>query len=138
MLWVVVVLMVLVHYNYNFIPKEMDNIESKEIEMIKNHISKSIKYFSNKEYIKDVKKSLWNFNDVIDFINELSDILKYKVKWIDKKIKLIDSKIDNISENNIRYDITISLHTNWGDHDKFEIQNFIKNNLNDCKILNGI
>jgi hypothetical protein len=122
----------------NFIPKEMDSIESKEIEMIKNHISKSIKYFSSKKYIKNVKKSLWDFNDVIDFINELSDIVKYKVKWIDKKIKLIDSKTDNISENNIRYDITISLPTNWEDHDKFEIQRFIKNNLNDCKIVNGI
>jgi hypothetical protein len=81
---------------------------------------------------------LWDFNDVIDFINELSDIVKYKVKWIDKKIKLIDSKTDNISENNIRYDITISLPTNWEEHDKFEIQRFIKNNLNDCKIVNGI
>ena len=124
---------------FKFKIKQLDKIEYKEIETIKNHILNSIKYYSNnKNYIKDIEISLWN-NDVELFLDKLSDILKYKVKWIDKKIKLIDKKIHNeLNESNIRYDITISLPTNWDDIERYNIDNFIKNNLNDCKIIQGI
>lgn len=124
---------------FKFKIKQLDKIEYKEIETIKNHILNSIKYYSNnKNYIEDIEISLWN-NDVELFLDKLSDILKYKVKWIDKKIKLIDKKIHNeLNESNIRYDITISLPTNWDDIERYNIDNFIKNNLNDCKIIQGI
>lgn len=121
-----------------FITKKLDINEYKELEMIKNHISKSIKYFSNKKYMKNVRKSLWDFNNIDDFIAELSNIMKYKFQWIDKKIKLIDGKINDISESNIKYDLVISLPTNWEDYGRFEIDMFLKENLNDCKIINGI
>lgn len=124
---------------FKFKIKQLDKIEYKEIKTIKNHILNSIKYYSNnKNYIEDIEISLWN-NDVELFLDKLSDILKYKVKWIDKKIKLIDKKIHNeLNESNIRYDITISLPTNWDDIERYNIDNFIKNNLNDCKIIQGI
>lgn len=122
----------------NFIIRKLNIEECKEIEMIKKHISKAIKYYSNKKYIKNVKKSLWDFSNVDDFINELPKIIRYKVKWLVKKIKLINKKIDNISENNIRYDLTISLPTNWVDYRKYEIDMFLKEKLNDCKIIDGI
>lgn len=128
----------------NFKIKQLNDNEYKEIQKIKNHILNSIKYYSNnKKYNIDIEKSLWNDNDMISFLNKLNDILKYKVEWIDKKIKLINSKINDekINENNIKYDITISLPTNWDEHDnmeKYEIDKFIKNNLNDCKNIHGI
>lgn len=129
---------------YTFKIKQLDDIEYKEIEKIKNHILNSIKYYSNnKNYIKDIEISLWNDNDVDSFINKLSNILKYKVDWIDKKIKLVDKKIHdgNLNESNIRYDITISLPSNWTEHEniiKDQINEFIKEKLNDCKIIHGI
>ena len=125
----------------SFILKKTLSIdESNELKYIKNNILNSIKYYStNKKYIKNISKSLWNENNIDIFLNKLSDIVKNKVKWIDKKIELIDSKI--IKDREIRYDETISLPTNWDQHDiwdPFEIQQFIVENLNDCKIIDGI
>ena len=121
--------------------RQLDDKEYEEIKLIKNHILNSIKYYSNnKKYKNDILKSLWNEEDVDLFLKKLSSIIEYKVKWIDKKIKLID-KIPILNESNIRYDITISLPNNWDNHEdveKIEIYNFINKNLNDCKIVNGI
>ena len=47
-------------------------------------------------------------------------------------------KINNLSEENIRYDLTESLPSDWENCTEYYIQKFIKNNLNDCKIINGI
>jgi hypothetical protein len=130
---------------HNFKIKTLDNIEILEIEKIKSHILKAIKYYSNnKNYNKDIEMSLWNDN-IVSFFNKMSDILKYKVKWIDNKVKIIDKKIHdehiNLNEYNIRYDITISLPSNWDEHENiemFKIDEFIKEKLNDCKVIDGI
>jgi len=120
--------------------KKLNDDELKELIKIKNHILNSIDFYStNKKYKKDISKSLWNESNIDIFLNKLSDIVKNKVKWIVKKMKIIDSKI--LKDDEIRYDETISLPTNWDDHEnveKYEIYSFIKENLNDCKIIDFI
>lgn len=117
--------------------KQLTNEEDKELIFIKEHIKKSIEFYTkNKNYKNNIEKSIWNENDNIVFLNKLKDLFNKKVKWIDKKVKLINNKIDE--EKIIRYDQTISLPSNWDEHDindAKEYQKFIKENLNDCKIL---
>jgi len=124
----------------SFSIKKLNDDELKELIKIKNHILNSIDFYStNKKYKKDISKSLWNESNIDIFLNKLSDIVKNKVKWIVKKMKIIDSKI--LKDDEIRYDETISLPTNWDDHEnveKYEIYSFIKENLNDCPIINNI
>ena len=67
------------------------------------------------------------------FLKELKSIIDNRLKWINKKIKLIDSKINE--SKTIIYDEWVSLPTNWDDHDYYdsiEYQEFIVENLNDC------
>lgn len=126
---------------YDFKIRKLNESEYKEIETIKKHILNSIKYYTNNKYYKkNIEKSLWN-KDVELFIEDLSNLLKEKVKWIDKKIKLIDVKLEELNESSIRYDLTISLPSNWDEHeliDKLEIYNFVKQNFNDCPIIDNI
>jgi len=120
------------------IKNDLNEEESEELNLIKQHILGSIKFYTtNKEYKKNISKSLWNENDNNIFLNKLFDLVKVRIKWIDKKLKLIDSKFNKP----ITYHETISLPSNWDDHDlndRWEYYNFIKENLNDCKIIDGI
>ena len=116
----------------NFTIKVLNNEEENELNYVKKHISGSIKHFTtNKNYKKDISKSLWSKNN-IDFINELSDLIKIKIKWIDKKIKLIDNK------SIIDYSETFTYYGDLDDYKYMKASIFIKENLNDCPIINNI
>lgn len=116
----------------NFKIKNLENDENIELEYIKKNILASIKYFSiNKKYEKNIKNSIWTKNN-IEFLNNLSFIIKDKIKWLDKKIELIDSKLK------INYNETFTYFGELNDYKYLESYNFIKENLNNCPIINNI
>ena len=104
------------------------------------HIKNSIKFYTNnKKYSHDINKSIWSLDNNEIFLNELKSVINNRLKWIRKKIKLIDSKIED--SKIIRYDEWVSLPTNWDDHDFYDnivYQNFIIENLNDCPNIDNI
>lgn len=116
----------------NFKIKELDSDESNELEYVKKHILGSIKYFTNnKNYKKDIKSSIWNKNNE-DFLIGLSNLIKYKLKWIDKKIKLIDSK------KMIDYSETFTYYGDLEDFKYLKFSLFINENLNNCPVIDNI
>ncbi len=116
----------------NFKIKELDSNEANELEYVKRHILGSIKYFTNnKNYKKDIKSSIWNKNNE-DFLNGLSNLIKYKLKWIDKKIKLIDSK------KMIDYSETFTYYGDLEDYKYLKFSIFINENLNNCPVIDNI
>lgn len=116
----------------NFKVKELDSDESNELEYVKNHILGSIKYFTNnKNYKKDIESSIWNKNNE-DFLNGLSNLIKYKLKWVDKKIKLINSK------KMIDYSETFTYYGDLQDYKYLKFSLFIEENLNNCPIIDNI
>jgi hypothetical protein len=116
----------------NFKIKDLDNKEEKELDYIKSHILNSIKYFTtNDNYKKDISKSLWVKNN-IEFLNDMSNIIKYKLEWIDKKIKLIDNK------SKVNYNETFTYYGDLEDYKYLTFLIFIKENLNNCPIIDNI
>jgi hypothetical protein len=124
--------------NFNIIKLSSD--EENDINLIKMHIKNSIKFYTNnKKYSHDINKSIWSLDNNEIFLNELKSVINNRLKWIRKKIKLIDSKIED--SKIIRYDEWVSLPTNWDDHDFYDnivYQNFIIENLNDCPNIDNI
>ncbi len=118
----------------NFKIKSLSTDENSDISFIKKHILNSIKFYTdNKNYLSNVDKSLWNISDNSLFLAEFKKLINKRIKWIDKKILLINNKI--ISKNDIKYNETIFLPSNWDDHNYFDIidvYRFTINNLNDC------
>ena len=114
--------------------KSLSTDENSDISFIKKHILNSIKFYTdNKNYLSNVDKSLWNISDNSLFLAEFKKLINKRIKWIDKKILLINNKI--ISKNDIKYNETIFLPSNWDDHNYFDIidvYRFTINNLNDC------
>ena len=116
----------------NFKIKKLDEQESKELDYVKNHILKSIKYFTNnKNYNKDIDSSIWNKNNE-EFLNGLFNIIKYKLNWIDKKIKLINNK------KKIDYNETFTYYGDLQDYKYLNFSLFINQNLNNCPIIDNI
>ena len=116
----------------NFKTKELNIDESNELVYVKKHILNSIKYFTNnKNYKKDIESSIWNKNNE-DFLNGLSNLIKYKLKWIDKKVKLINTK------ENIDYSETFTYYGDLQDYKYLKFSLFIKENLNNCPIIDNI
>lgn len=116
----------------NFKIKELDISESNELEYIKKHILNSIKYFTNnKNYKKDMESSIWNKNNE-DFLNGLSNLIKYKLKWIDKKIKLINNK------KKVDYNETFTYYGDLQDYKYLNFSLFIIENLNNCPTIDNI
>lgn len=116
----------------NFKIKKLDEQESKELDYVKNHILKSIKYFTNnKNYNKDIDSSIWNKNNE-EFLNGLFNIIKYKLNWIDKKIKLINNK------EKIDYNETFTYYGDLQDYKYLNFSLFINQNLNNCPIIDNI
>lgn len=116
----------------NFKIKELDIDESKELDYIKHHILNSIKYFTtNKNYKADIESSIWNKNNK-EFLNGLSNIVNYKLKWIDKKIKLINSK------QKVDYSETFTYYGDLEDYKYIKFSSFIKEHLNNCTIIDYI
>jgi hypothetical protein len=106
--------------------------EENDVKFIKKHISGSIKHFTtNSNYLKDINRSIWNESDINKFLKKLKNLLDSKVEWIEKKIKLIDNKIEQ--SRIIKYDENITLPHDWELYDIYNIYNFIKENLNDAK-----
>jgi len=115
----------------NFKIKELSIDEYNELDYVKKHILNSIKYFTNnKNYKKDIESSIWNKNNE-DFLNGLSNIIKYKLKWIDKKIKLINNK-------KIDYNETFTYYGDLQDYKYLKFSLFIKENLNNCPTIDNI
>lgn len=116
----------------NFKIKELVDIESKELDYVKKHILNSIKYFTNnKNYNKDIDSSIWNKNNE-DFLNGLSNIIQYKLKWIDKKIKLINNK------KKVDYNETFTYYGDLQDYKYLNFSLFINENLNNCPSIDNI
>ena len=116
----------------NFKIKKMDEQESKELDYVKSHILNSIKYFTNnKNYNKDIDYSIWNKSNE-DFLNGLSNIIQYKLKWIDKKIKLINNK------KGVDYNETFTYYGDLQDYKYLNFSLFINQNLNDCPSIDNI
>jgi hypothetical protein len=114
------------------IKNNLDNDEMVELDYLKYHILNSIKYFTNnKNYKKDIEDSIWNKNNV-EFLNGLSNLIKYKLKWIDKKIKLINSK------QKVDYNETLTYYGDLENYKYLIFSIFIKENLNNCPIIDNI
>lgn len=117
----------------NFKIKELDIDESNELDYVKKHILNSIKYFTNnKNYKKDIESSMWNNKNNEEFLNELSKIIKQKLKWIDKKIKLINNK------KKVDYNETFTYYGDLKDYKYLKFSLFIKENLNNCPTISNI
>ena len=115
----------------NFKIKELDSDESKELDYVKKHILNSIKYFTNnKNYKKDIESSIWNKNNE-ELLNGIYNLIKQKLKWIDKKIKLINNK-------KINYNETFTYYGDLQDYKYLKFSLFIKENLNNCPIIDNI
>lgn len=115
----------------NFKIKELDNDDSKELDYVKYHILNSIKYFTNnKNYKKDIDSSIWVKSNE-EFLNDLSSLIKYKLKWLDKKIKLINKK-------KVDYNETFTYYGDLKDYKYFKFSLFVKENLNNCPKINNV
>lgn len=115
----------------NFKIKELDSDEYKELDYVKYHILNSIKYFTNnKNYKKDIESSIWNKTNE-DFLNGLSNLIKQKLKWIDKKIKLINKKYIDYSE-------TFTYYGDLENYKYLKFSSFINENLNNCPKIDNI
>jgi hypothetical protein len=74
--------------------KELSGEELDEIEFIKNKICSFILNLKiSKKYKKDLNKSIWNEKDNDIFLSKLKDIFSKSAKYIEKKIKQVDSKV---------------------------------------------
>lgn len=122
----------------NFKYKELVDLENSEINFIKKQVINSLRYYSDvKFYKKDIKKSIWFIEDNNIFLSELNKIFKKRIKWIDKKINLIEGKL---KDTDIIYE-TVSLPSSFCEGDvflRFDIKRFIEENLNDCVIIHNI
>jgi len=119
----------------NFNVKKLNDKENSELDFIKKHILGSIRFYTkNKNYEFDISNSIWCETDNDIFLSKLKSLINEKIKWLNKKIKLIDSKIE--ASKIIRYDETIiGLPHDWEMYDRLERYNFIRENLNDCKTI---
>jgi hypothetical protein len=121
----------------NFKINKLNKDEESDIILIKKHIVGSINYLSsNKNYKNDIDKSIWNESDIYVFLEKFKKLMEYKVKWIDKKINLVDSKIED--SKIIKYDENTTLPQDWEMYDVFKRNDFIKENLSDSSNIEFI
>jgi hypothetical protein len=121
----------------NFQIQDLDLGENLEIDFIKKHILGSIRFFTkNEKYLKDIEKSIWLISDNNLFLKKLKIIVDDKIKWLDKKINLINRKIKE--DRIIKYDETITCPQDWDQYDINIRYQFIIENLNDCPKIDNI
>lgn len=121
----------------NFKISKLNKDEELDTMLIKKHIVGSINYLSsNKNYKSDIDKSIWNENDIYSFLEKFKKLMEYKVKWINKKIDLVNKKIEN--DKVIRYDENTTLPHDWEMYDISKRNNFIKENLSDSSNIEFI
>lgn len=112
--------------------KELSEDEDKGLSFLKKHIVESIRYFTtNKKYEKDISNSIWTLDNT-SFLTKLKLLLDSKIKWLNKKIKMIDSKVE------INYSETFTFYGNLEDFEYLDCYNYIIENLNDCPIISNI
>lgn len=117
--------------------KNLDDFEERDLVLIKKHIVGSIGYFtSNKNYKYDIENSIWNESDIYIFLNKFKNLLVYKVKWINKKINLVDKKIKDMKI--IKYDENTTLPHDWKVYDLSIRNSFISENLSDSSNIEFI
>lgn len=110
--------------------KNLEKDEESDLNLIKKHIVGSISYFtSNKNYKLDIDNSIWSESDINIFLEKFKKILEYKVKWINRKINLVDRKIEDMKI--IKYDENVTLPHDWKMYDLSIRNSFIKENLSD-------
>jgi len=110
--------------------KKLEKDEESDLILMKKHIVGSIGYFtSNKNYKYDIENSIWNESDIYIFLNKFKKLLEYKVKWINKKINLVDNKIKDMKI--IKYDENTTLPHDWDIYDLSIRNSFIRENLSD-------
>jgi hypothetical protein len=110
--------------------RKLDDVEERDLVLIKKHIVGSIGYFtSNKNYKYDIENSIWNESDIYIFLNKFKKLLEYKVKWVNKKINLVDNKIKDMKI--IKYDENTTLPHDWKLYDLSIRNSFIRENLSD-------
>lgn len=93
----------------------------KELNSVRNHIYNSIKYFiTNKYYLKDLNSGLWkneiNENNIMEFLLDLKELFNISINYINKKIILINNKL-----NEIRYDGYKNILTENINNNNFEV-----------------
>jgi len=98
----------------------------KELNDVRNHIYNSIKYFiNNKYYLKDMNNSLWkniiDKNNIVDFLIELKLIFDDAVEYINKKIKLILKKLNEIRYDDYKGTLNESVFINGENSCKYEV-----------------
>jgi hypothetical protein len=121
----------------DFVINKLSNSDINDLKFIQKHIIGSISYLTtNKKYLSDINKSIWGEQDINKFLEKFKNLLKYKVKWIETKMELIDKKIEDM--NIIRYDEDVSLPHNWDMYDIEIRSSFIKKNLSDSTIVEFI
>jgi hypothetical protein len=117
-------------YISDFKIEKLNKDEEEDLLLIKKHIVNSINYLStNRSYKNDIQNSIWNEKDIYIFLDKFKKLLEYKSKWINKKIKLIDKKIED--DKVITYEDNTTLPHDWYLYDLYERDNFIKENLSD-------
>lgn len=117
--------------------EKLKSDEENDLVLIKKHIVGSISYFtSNKNYKYDINNSIWNESDIYIFLDKFKKLLEYKVKWINKKINLVDKKIKDMKI--IKYDENITLPHDWEMYDLSIRNSFIKENLSDSSSIDFI
>jgi hypothetical protein len=92
-----------IHEMDNFHIKSLDLLEFNELNSVKRIFIKSMEYFTtNKKYLSDINKSMWQIEDNSEFLNEIDKYFKRMSKKLKKKLSMIKES------NEIDYSITIS------------------------------
>jgi len=121
----------------NFKITNLNKEEENDLILIKKHILGSINHLSsNKNYKKNVKKTIWNENNIYVFLDKFKKLMDYKSKWIDNKIHIVDNKIED--NKVIKYDENTTLPHDWEMYDIYERNNFIIENLSDSSNIEFI
>jgi hypothetical protein len=98
----------------SFVIKDnLNDIEIIEINNIRKYILKSLRNSSNKNYVRNVDKSLWNEDDIQIFLNKLSIYFKEKSELLKRKKNRIDRELDIDTKVKENMNNWISLPTNF-------------------------
>jgi hypothetical protein len=82
--------------------KSLSGIENDELEYLVSQIKNCIQFPStNKNYLKNIEKSMWNLKDMDLFLIELKKHFNRCVNWLNKKIKRIDTKVSKVDNGKI-------------------------------------
>ena len=114
----------------NFNTKVLSNIETNELNILKQHIYNCIiNNISNKNYLKKMNISMWKEDNNILFLILLEEYFHKKSRLIKNKINRINKKLNKPISYNINETINQSFDTNWNqmiDYDPFYFIKLVK------------